>query len=158
MLNDASLALAARAVLALALATSGVAKVRTREEVRCQVASLVSRRAAPVLAPALPAAELLVAVALVVWWSPVPGIVALLLLVAFTVVLLRAQARRVPCLCFGASSLDTPVGPAAVVRNGLLGALAVLAIGDPAGASNGAAIALGAAFAVAAALSVRAAS
>jgi hypothetical protein len=83
--------------------------------------------------------------------------VAVVLLALFTVVLLRAQARRVPCLCFGASSLETPVGPAAVVRNGVLAALAVLATGTPTGASFGATLVAGAAFAIAAGLAVRAA-
>jgi hypothetical protein len=129
--NDAALALAARIVLALALATSAIAKLRSRDAVRQQVATLVSERAAPLVTPLLPAAELLVAVALVSWWGEIPGIVALILLALFTVVLVRAEARRVPCLCFGASRLDTPVGPAGVVRNGVLAALAVLAIGVP---------------------------
>ena len=41
-----------------------------------------------------------------------------------------------PCLCFGASKLDTPVGPAGVVRNGVLAALAVFAIGTPSGSGR----------------------
>jgi hypothetical protein len=141
-LNDASIALAARVVLAAALMVSALAKLRSRAEVKQQVVLLVSDALAPVVAPALPATELVVAVALVVWWSPVPGVVALGLLAAFTVVLVRAQARRVPCLCFGAARIETPVGPAAIVRNGVLGALAVLAIGSPAGAHPGATIAM----------------
>ena len=102
-------------------------------------------------------ARFVVAALLVVLWTPLPGVVAVILLALFTVVLLRAQARHVPCLCFGASSLDTPVGPAAVVRNGVLAALAVLAIGTPSGASFAATLVAGAAFAIAAGLAVRAA-
>ena len=156
-MNEASVALAARLVLALALVTSAVAKLRSRPAVRRQVEMLVSARAAGIVAALLPVTELVVAGSLVVFWDPVPGVVAVILLALFTVVLVRAQARHVPCLCFGASSLETPVGAAAVVRNGVLAALAVLAIGSPAGATPGATIVVGTVFAVAAAFSIRAA-
>jgi hypothetical protein len=155
--SAAALALAARIVLAVVLATSAIAKLRSRAAVREQVAALVSRRAAPVVTPVLPAVELLVAVGLVAWWSAVPGIVATLLLALFTIVLVRAEARRVPCLCFGSSKLDTPVGPAGVIRNGVLAALAVLSIGSPSGADAVATMATVAGFGMLAALSVRAA-
>jgi len=140
--NDASVALAARVVLAAALAASAAAKLRSRPAVQGQISLLVSERLAPVIGGALPAAEIAVAIVLVGWWSPVPGVVALVLLAAFTVVLVRAQARSVPCLCFGAARLDTPAGSASVIRNGVLGGLAVLAIGPPSGASVGATIAI----------------
>jgi hypothetical protein len=155
--NEAAPALAARIVLAVVLASSAIAKLRTRKAVREQVATLVSVRAAPALASLLPVAELAVAVALVAWWSAVPGVVAVILLALFTVVLVRAEARHVPCLCFGASKLDPPVGPGGVIRNGILGALAVLSIGSPSGARGGATIAVVAGFGVIAAVSVRAA-
>jgi hypothetical protein len=155
--SAAAPALAARIVLAVVLASSAIAKVRSRAAVREQVATLVSPRAAPVLAPLLPAVELLVAVGLVAWGSGVPGVVAALLLALFTVVLVRAEARRVPCLCFGSSKLDTPVGPAGVIRNGLLAALAVFSIGSPSGAGVVATLAAVAGFGVLAWLSVRAA-
>ncbi len=156
-MNDAALALAARIVLAVVLASSAIAKLRSLPAVREQVATLVSKRAAPLLALLLPAAELLVAVGLVVWWNAVPGIVAVVLLALFTVVLVRAEAKRVPCLCFGASKLDTPVGPAGIIRNGVLGALGVFAVGSPAGAPAGATIIATVVFGVIAALAVRAA-
>ncbi len=146
-MNQASVAMAARIVLATALAFSGFAKLRARAAVREQVATLVSERAAPIVAPLLPAAELVVSLGLIAWWNLVPGVVALALLTLFTVVLVRAQARRVPCLCFGSSTVDTPVGPAAIVRNGVLGALAVLAIGSPSGASGAATLVIGVVFA-----------
>jgi hypothetical protein len=155
--NAASVALAARLVLATALAASAIAKLRSRAAVRRQVETLVSVRAAPAVAAMLPVTELVVAAMLVALWTPAPGVVAAILLALFTVVLIRAQARREPCLCFGASSLETPVGPAAVVRNGVLAALAVLAIGTPTGASFGATLAVGVVFAVAAGLAIRAA-
>jgi len=155
--SAAALAFAARIVLAVVLAIAAIAKVRSRPAVREQVATLVSARAAPVVTPLLPAVELLVAVGLVVWWSAVPGIVALLLLALFTLVLVRAEARRVPCLCFGSSNLDAPVGSAGVIRNGVLAALAVLAVGSPAGAKAGATLAGVAVLGVLAGLAVRAA-
>ena len=62
-----------------------------------------------------------------------------------------------PCACFGAGAAEAPVGPASIVRNGVLAAFAVLAMGDPSGAS---AVATTAAFTVlfgaVAALAVRA--
>jgi hypothetical protein len=154
---SAALALAARIVLAVVLATSAIAKLRSRAAVREQVAALVTRRAAPAVAALLPAVELLVAVGLVAWWSAVPGIVATALLALFTIVLVRAEARRVPCLCFGSSNHDTPVGPAGVIRNGVLAALAVFSIGSPSGAGVVATLAYVAGFGVLAGMSVRAA-
>jgi hypothetical protein len=155
--NAAALAFAARIVLAVVLAISAIAKLRSLAAVRDQIATLVSERAAPLLALLLPATELLVAVGLVVWWGPVPGIVAVVLLALFTVVLLRAEAKRVPCLCFGTSKLDPPVGPAGVIRNGVLGALGVLAVGSPSGAAAGPTILAIVGFGAIAAVAVRAA-
>ena len=112
-MNDASVALAARIVLAVVLAASAIAKLRSRAAVRAQVATLVSG-AAPrrvIAAACCPRSSCVVAVALVVWWSPVPGVVALVLLALFTVVLVRAQARHVPCLCFGVVERRRAVGP-----------------------------------------------
>ena len=157
MLNQASVALAARLVLATALAASAIAKLRSRPAVLRQVEMLVSVRAARIVAALLPVTELVVAASLVTYWEPAPGVVAVILLVLFTVVLLRAQARRVPCLCFGASSLETPVGPASVVRNGVLAAFAVLAIGTPDGATVGATLVVGVAFATVTGIAIRAA-
>ena len=121
-------------MLAAALVVSAVAKLRAPAEVRRQVGAITSDRLGAFAGPGLPAAELVVAVALVALWGPVPGVVALAMLAVFTVALVRAQARHVPCACFGAGASDAPPGAAAVVRNGLLAALAVLAIGSPAGA------------------------
>ncbi len=137
----ASLALGARIVLALVLVFSGTAKLRARSQLRAQVQSLMGAAAAPVIAAALPFAELAVAAGLLVWWSAIPGAIALALFGAFTVVLVRAQSRRLPCPCFGAARPEAPVGPSAIVRNGVLAATAVMAIGSPAGASVAATIA-----------------
>jgi Methylamine utilisation protein MauE len=154
--NAAALALAARIVLAIVLFVSATAKFRTRDELRRQVGTLVSERAAPVIAALLPLAELAVGWSLVAFWNAVPGAVAVVLLAAFTVVLVRAQARHIPCLCFGVATSQAPAGPAAIVRNGVLMALAVLSIGSPSGAAPGTTLVAGAVFGVVAALAVRA--
>jgi hypothetical protein len=140
-LSGASVALAARVVLASALVASAVAKLRAPAEVRRRVGAITSDRLGAFAGPGLPAVELAVAVALVALWGPVPGVVALAMLAVFTVALVRAQARQVPCACFGAGGSDAPPGAAAVVRNGVLAALAVLAIGSPSGAEAGPTIA-----------------
>jgi hypothetical protein len=132
------LALAARIVLAAALAFAAIVKLRNQSDVRAQMAELFGSRAASAAALVVPVVELVLAVALVAWWSPVPGVVAAIVLVAFTVVVVRAQVWRVPCPCFGGSANARPAGPAAVVRNGVLIAEAVLATGDPRGAAIGA--------------------
>jgi len=160
--NDASIAFAARIVLAAVLAASATAKLRARvalssDAMEPHMDRLVGERIAPIVGPVLPPTELVVAISLVAWWSPVPGVVALALIAAFTVVLVRAQARHVPCLCFGTASLDVPVGPASIVRNGVLAGLAVLAIGDPAGADALATVVLTVAFGAIATIAVRAA-
>jgi hypothetical protein len=153
----ASVALAARVVLAAVLVVSAISKLRTRDAVRAQMLALADDRAFTAIVSVLPAVEIVVAIALVAVWSAVPGIVALLLLALFTGVLLRAQARHVPCACFGAGAADAPVGPGSIVRNGVLAALAVLATGDPSGASAGATIGFVVLFGAVAAVVVRAA-
>jgi hypothetical protein len=130
----AALALAARIVLAVMLVLSASSKLRAANTTRAQVVALVGPRFGPAVARVLPFAELLLAVAVVIWWTPVPGIAAFALFVAFTVVLLRAQARRLPCPCFGGALHAAPVGPGGIVRNGVLAALAVLATASPHGA------------------------
>lgn len=151
-----SVALAARVVLAGALVVSAVAKLRAPAEVRRRVGAITSDRLGAFAGPGLPGAELVVAVALVALWGPVPGVVALAMLAVFTVALVRAQARRVPCACFGAGASDAPPGAAAVVRNGVLAALAVLAIGSPSGAGWGSTIVWCVAFGTVTAVVVRA--
>jgi hypothetical protein len=97
---------------------------------RATVALLGERFGRPV-ARALPFVELTVAVLLLVWWSAVPGVIAAVLLLAFTAVVVRAELRHLPCPCFGAAPDARPAGPAAVVRNAALLACAVLATGAP---------------------------
>jgi hypothetical protein len=153
---DASIALAARLVLARVQTISAVAKLRSRPAVREQVAALADDLSLAAIDWVLPAVEIVVAVALVAAWSPVPGVVALLLFAVFTGVLVRARARHVPCACFGAGAADVPVGSASIVRNGVLAALAVLATGDPSGASPVATAAFVVVFGAVAAVAVRA--
>jgi hypothetical protein len=129
-----ALAFAARLVLAVAFVVAAVAKLRDGADVEVQMRELVGTRAAPVAARAVPAVELVLAAALLLARSsPVPAILALVVLLAFTAVLVRAQARRVPCPCFGGAPSSRPVGPPAVLRNGVLLALAVLATADSTG-------------------------
>ena len=122
-------AAAARIVLASVLVFAAVAKLRAPEATRRHTVALLGPRGA-VVAAALPWVELAVAVALLVWWGPVPGIVAAVLLLGFTVVVVRAQLRRLPCPCFGGAS-DDAAGPRQVMRNAVLIALAILATGSP---------------------------
>jgi uncharacterized membrane protein YphA (DoxX/SURF4 family) len=85
--------------------------------------------AARVLAWVVPAVELVVAVALVAAPS-VGAVAALVVLVAFSVVLARAVASGIgaPCACFGRPRTD-PVSVVDLVRNVLLSVLAVAALG-----------------------------
>ncbi|MFI7003999.1 MauE/DoxX family redox-associated membrane protein [Nocardia sp. NPDC050175] len=76
----------------------------------------------------LPALEALVAVAVLVPWTVLPGaLLALLLLVVFTVAVARLLRRgeRPACSCFGAMSA-APIGARTLVRNGVFLVLALL--------------------------------
>lgn len=125
MLNE--LGMAAAGVLAATFAWAGAAKLGRPSETAAGFAAL-GLGAAAALARIVPALELLLAVALLV--APrIGGAVALVLLAAFCVVLVRALRRgvKVRCACFGQAG-----GPALsvvdLVRNGLLGLLAGLAL------------------------------
>ncbi len=123
-------ALAARVILAVVLVVAAIAKLRARDATAAEMDALLGSRVGTRVARVLPFVEIAVAIALLVWWGPVPGIVAALLIVAFTVVLVRAEVRHLPCACFGGGARGVP-GPGAVVRNAVLLALAVLATGTP---------------------------
>lgn len=85
--------------------------------------------AAKGMARAVPLVELVVAVALVA--APaVGGVAALVMLAAFSAVLARAVASGIgaPCACFGRPRAE-PVSVVDIVRNILLSALAVVALG-----------------------------
>jgi hypothetical protein len=152
--DAAAISFAARLVLAGVLLLAAIAKLRAPDVARRQTIALVGRAFGPAVAVALPVLEVTVASLLVVWWSPEPGVIAAVLFGAFTVIVVRAQVRGLPCPCFGAGTADTETRPSALVRNGLLLAYAVLATASPAGASPAAVVVAtvvlgsGAAFAV----------
>lgn len=119
----------ARVTLAVVLVGAAVSKLRRPDRTRDALARLFAPATARVLARALPIGELVLAAMLLAWWgSVVPGVITAVVFVAFTAVLVRAQVRGVPCACFGAPRPEPP-GTSALVRNGVLAALAVLATG-----------------------------
>ena len=136
------------ALLAAVFVRAGAAKVARPAQTATSFVAL-GVPAAGAAARAVPVVELLVAVALLA--APRAGAIgALGLLVPFTAVLARAVAAgtQTPCNCFGSARAD-PVSGADVVRNVLLGLLAVVAAfaTRPARPSIGAAVAALAAFA-----------
>jgi uncharacterized membrane protein YphA (DoxX/SURF4 family) len=111
--------------LAGVFALAGAAKLRDR---RGTTPSFRALGLPPGLAKAVPAAELLLAVGLVVLpgWS---AAAALAVLAAFTTVLARAvrDGVAVPCNCFGSTSA-APVSAVEIVRNLLLAVVAGVAL------------------------------
>ena len=130
-----------RLALAALLAWSGAAKLADRRGFREALAGFaLPAGLARAVAPVLPIAELMVAVALVPaassWWAAVS---ALFLLLAFTLVLVVSlvRGRRPECHCFGAFS-SRPINWRTVARNGILvAAAAVLAAQGPGGSRLG---------------------
>ena len=120
------LARLARIVVGLVLLASGSLKLGSRTW-PVDAAALGTPRA---LARALPWAEIAVGALLV---ADVGGAwtarAALVLLVSFTVVVATqlARGRRPPCACFGQLSAR-PIGPATLVRNLVLVALAAVGL------------------------------
>jgi hypothetical protein len=152
-----ALALACRIVLAVVLAIAAGAKITDRAALSGQLRAMgIAPRGATPIAVGLPTAEIVVAAALVgVPGSWVPAAAAIVLLVAFTVFLLATARRAVPCPCFGTVRTDRVVSlSAAIVRNGVLLALGVLATGSIDGAKLGATLAGGAIVAAGAAVAV----
>jgi uncharacterized membrane protein YphA (DoxX/SURF4 family) len=134
-----ALALAARIVLAATFFAAGATKFRDRARIDVQMAAVLNVRTASLAARAVPATEIVIGIALLsARASAVPGVIAAAVLLVFSFVLVRAQARHVPCPCFGGGPSTTPVGPMSVLRNGVLLALAVVATGDATGAGLGA--------------------
>lgn len=121
-----SIARAAALVLAVVLVVAAGAKLARRGATGRELESL-GLVAPEVLAWAVPAAELGVALLLVLApaWG---GMAAFALLVAFTTVLVRVlrSGRTVSCNCFGALS-SRPISPTTLLRNLALLALAVVA-------------------------------
>jgi uncharacterized membrane protein YphA (DoxX/SURF4 family) len=126
------LAAAARLVLAATFVISAIAKLASWASLPGAMAAFgVPRRFARAAAVAVPVAELVLAVLLIVFWSSSwPAWIAVALLAAFTVLVVRAAVRHVPCPCFGAGN-EGPANAISVVRNGVLLALAVLATASP---------------------------
>jgi len=118
-------------VLAAVFVRAAAAKLARRDQTAESFAALRLPAARP-LAHLVPVLELVLAVVLIA--APrVGGIAALVLLVAFTAVLVRAITSGVgaPCNCFGAASAE-PISCADVLRNLLLASLAVGALFAPA--------------------------
>lgn len=122
-----AIALVASIVLGVAFLVAGGSKLAAGDAWPAQARGL----GAPAVAiPALPWIELVVGAALVFRiLPPGPAVVALALLVAFTVLIaVRLRAgERPPCACFGAWSAE-PIGPRHLMRNGALIVLALLSL------------------------------
>ncbi|MCF6470443.1 methylamine utilization protein MauE [Nonomuraea sp. MG754425] len=127
---------ATQVLLTTVFAVSAYSKLRSGAALRAFAAtlSLLPRRTRRPAAMAVVAAEVVTVGTLL----PLPGVglaVSGLLLVAFCawIVLSLHRGQREPCRCFGASA--TPLGPAHLVRNGLL--LLVAALGGVALTAGG---------------------
>jgi len=101
---------------------AAAAKIADRHELPQRLRAMgMTPRVSAVVAPGLPVAEIVVAIALVAAprsWLPAAG--ALALLGAFTVFLLATARSVVPCPCFGAVRTAPKVStPTAVLRNGV---------------------------------------
>jgi hypothetical protein len=121
---------AAAAVLAAVLAWAAAAKLARRDEATRGMRAL-RLPAAPLLARAVPAVELVLAAALLA--APRAGAAAaVVVLAAFSAVLLRAIRGGVtsPCACFGTAAAE-PVSSLELMRNALLGVLAASALLAP---------------------------
>lgn len=119
--------MASACVLAVTFAWAAAAKLSHPAATAAGFADLGLRRPAA-LARAVPAVELALAVTLLA--APrLGGAAALVLLAAFSAVLLRVLRRgvEVRCACFGQTD-GAPLSALDLVRNGLLGTLAALAL------------------------------
>lgn len=121
-------AVAAAAAIALGLAflLAGVAKLAAGRGWPSMAATM---GVPAVAAAAVPWVELVLGGALVARLAmPVPAVAAIVVLTAFTVLIVRrlAAGDHPPCACFGAWSAR-PLGRAHVARNAVLLALAVVA-------------------------------
>jgi peroxiredoxin/uncharacterized membrane protein YphA (DoxX/SURF4 family) len=136
-----ALALTARIVLAALFAVAGLTKLADRAGTRKSLAEfgLPAILVSPVTI-LLPLAELACAVALVpvstAWWGAA-GSLALLSLFTIAMAVSLARGQKPDCHCFGQLRSE-PIGPATIVRNVLLAALAVLVVARGAGSVGGA--------------------
>lgn len=134
----AELVLLARWTLAAVLLVSALAKLADRERAADAAVGLGVPERLRWAAPAVPVAELALALLLVVPATSRGGAVgAVVLLAAFTVVIAAnlARGRRPACNCFG--RLDPgPIGGRTLVRNGVLIGVAVVAASGEAAAAG----------------------
>ena len=125
----------ARLLLAGVFAIAAVAKLRDQPGVRDTLRAFrVPPDAVPAIAVALPVAELLVSIALLLTPTARPGGVAgALLLLIFSAGIASSMRRgeRPDCHCFGQASA-APIGRGTLVRNGALLAAAIVAAAAPA--------------------------
>jgi hypothetical protein len=134
-------ALGAKLVLAAVLVGAGIAKLAARVSLPDALVTfgVPSRWSVPA-ARMLPAVELLLAGALVAFaGSAVPAYVAVGVLAAFTLAIVRALPARVPCPCFGAAD-SRPASWGSVARNLALVGVALLGAGSVDGVGLGGAI------------------
>ncbi|HWL42988.1 MAG TPA: MauE/DoxX family redox-associated membrane protein [Ilumatobacter sp.] len=121
------LAAVAGVVVGVAFVVAGASKLAAGKAWPAQAAGL---RVPAAVARVVPFGELVVGALLAVQvWRPWPAVAALVLLGAFTVLIvahLRAGSHP-PCACFGAWSAR-PIGWGHVTRNAALLALAVVAL------------------------------
>lgn len=120
--------------LAVIMLCSGVAKLRSEEDVRETFTRLRVPRPfdAPVLARAFPWLEVLLAVALVLPFTalrPLVGLAAVALFTAFLLLVVRGRGEGVSCGCFGEASVALISGQT-VVRNVVFLVLAVMALAE----------------------------
>jgi Methylamine utilisation protein MauE len=123
------LATSSAVILAVVFAAAAVSKARHRASTEAAFREMGIGVSWSV--PAVIIAEFVSAVALVI--SPRTGsVLAVVMLAVFTGVLLRAirLSGTVRCGCFGSASME-PVGPHTILRNFLLGILAVCSFAAP---------------------------
>jgi uncharacterized membrane protein YphA (DoxX/SURF4 family) len=122
-----TLAVVAAVVLGAVFVVAGGSKLAAASAWRAQATGL---GVAPAVAAVVPWIELAVGALLIVQiGEPWPAVAALVLLVAFSLLIAvhLARGRRPPCACFGALSAR-PIGPGHLARNAIFAALAVVAL------------------------------
>lgn len=122
-----ALAVIAGLVVGGAFVVAGASKLAAG---RAWIAQAAGMHVPVPVARIVPVVELVVGALLVVQvWRPWPAVAALGLLIAFTALIGAhlAAGRHPPCACFGAWSAK-PLGPTHLLRNGVLIALAAVAV------------------------------
>jgi hypothetical protein len=124
----AGMATMAAIVLAFVMMWAGISKA-VRQDSTADTFAALDLPEPTRLALAVPVVEVGTAT-LLIMMPQVGAVLSLVLLVGFTVVIVRAvlNGATAGCGCFGGAGED-PVGPPDVLRNGMLAALASLALG-----------------------------